>query len=143
MHTPYASKCFPHCTGCIMYKKDPQCEARTLPCSANACVSLDFMPCRPAQLKALSSVQNKHQFVVQNESPKGTSHMGVEHDYQQAVDRQRGLYIQSQADTRSQALESSSTSSPASLRCGHPSDWRGRLGLVIGVHPMQASTRAA
>jgi len=57
-------------------------QQRTLSCSANAhaCVSLGFMPCRPAQLKALSSVQTKHQFVVQKEGPKGTSHMGVERD---------------------------------------------------------------
>ena len=56
----------------MMPNEDLQCEARTLSCSANAqaCVSLDFMPCRPAQLKALSSVQTKHQFVVPERRPK-------------------------------------------------------------------------
>ena len=64
----------------MMPNEDLQCEARTLSCSANAqaCVSLDFMPCRPAQLKALSSVQTKHQFVVQKEGPRSIFHMGME-----------------------------------------------------------------
>jgi len=67
-----------------MLHEDLRYAARTLPCSVNAqaCVSLDFMPCRPAQLKALSSVQTKHQFIVQKEGPGGTSHMGVERVYQ-------------------------------------------------------------
>ncbi len=64
----------------MMPNEDLEYAARTLSCSANAqaCVSLDFMPCRLAQLKALSSMQTKHRFVVQKEGPRSTFHMGVE-----------------------------------------------------------------
>ena len=74
----------------MMPNKDLQYAARTLSCSANlqSGVSLHFMPCRPAQLKALSSLQIKHQSVVQKEGPKTTLHMGVECDHQQEVNRQ-------------------------------------------------------
>ena len=52
--------------------EDLQYAARTFPCSANAqaCVFLYFMPCCLAQSKALSSVQTKHQFIVQKEGPE-------------------------------------------------------------------------
>ena len=56
--------------------------------NAQACVSLDFMPCCPPQLKALSSMLTKQLFVVKKEGPKRKFRMGVERDYQQALSRQ-------------------------------------------------------
>ncbi len=148
MHTPYASNCTPHCTGCMMlhdaYRRPSICSkglSHVPPMLRPVSpwfVAMSSSTIEGPQLRAnLASIR-----CPERRPRKGTFHMEVERDHQQAVDRQREFYSRSQAGHRSHALETSSTSSPASLRCGHPSDRRGRLGLVIGVPPMQVSTRA-
>ena len=125
----------------MMPNEDLQYAARTLSCSANAqaCVSLDFMPCRPAQLKAVSSVQTKHRFVVQKEGPRSTFHMGVERCQQRAFS-EAFQFGGKQATDHKPSRPARPHHRGLFDAVIHP---RSRLGLTIGVSPMQASTRAA
>ena len=145
MHTAYASNCTPHWTASMMPIEDLQYAAKDslmFRQSSGLCL-LWFHAKSSGTIKGPRLCANLASIRCPERRPrKGTFHMEVERDHQQAVDRQREFYSRSQAGHQTQALETSSTSSLASLRCDHPSDRRGRLGLVIGVPPMQASNRA-